>query len=117
VFWRPEDAEKAREQDREYGDLLKLKQARTTFGRIAAQTAKQVLLQRMRDAETSLPARLRLVLKLRIHEGWTLREVADHLGVTSRWTIWGSVALVFAIRVLAVALDLNAPKPLRTGRE
>lgn len=39
-------------------------------------------LQRMRDAESSLPARLRLVLKLRIHEGWTLREVADHLGVT-----------------------------------
>src|SRR5262245_4204786 len=27
VFWRPEDAEKAREQDKEYGDLLKLKQA------------------------------------------------------------------------------------------
>src|SRR4051812_12288209 len=42
VFWRPEDAEKAREQDREFGDILKLKQGRTTFGRIAAQTAKQV---------------------------------------------------------------------------
>ncbi len=54
VFWRPEDAAKAREQDREYGDLLKLKQARSTFGRIAAQTAKQVLLQRMRDAERDL---------------------------------------------------------------
>jgi N utilization substance protein A len=54
VFWRPEDAEKAREQDREYGDILKLKQGRTTFGRIAAQTAKQVLLQRVRDAERDL---------------------------------------------------------------
>jgi N utilization substance protein A len=54
VFWRPEDAAKAREQDKEYGDLLKLKQARTTFGRIAAQTAKQVLLQRVRDAERDL---------------------------------------------------------------
>jgi N utilization substance protein A len=54
VFWRPEDAKKATEQDREYGDLLKLKQARSTFGRIAAQTAKQVLLQRVRDAERDL---------------------------------------------------------------
>lgn len=54
VFWRLEDTEKAREQDREYGDLLKLKQARTTFGRIAAQTAKQVLLQRVREAERDL---------------------------------------------------------------
>ncbi len=54
VFWRPEDAAKAREQDKEYGDLLKLKQARTTFGRIAAQTAKQVVLQRVRDAERDL---------------------------------------------------------------
>jgi N utilization substance protein A len=54
VFWRLEDAKKAAEQDKEYGDLLKLKQARTTFGRIAAQTAKQVLLQRVRDAERDL---------------------------------------------------------------
>ena len=54
VFWRPEDAEKAREQDKEYGDLLRLKANRTTFGRIAAQTAKQVLLQRVRDAERDL---------------------------------------------------------------
>src|SRR5690606_14486228 len=36
------------------GDLLKIKQARSTFGRIAAQTAKQVLLQRVRDAERDL---------------------------------------------------------------
>jgi N utilization substance protein A len=54
VFWRPEDVHKAREQDKEYGDLLQLKQNRTTFGRIAAQTAKQVLLQRVRDAERDL---------------------------------------------------------------
>src|SRR5678816_1912396 len=54
VFWRPEDADKARDQDKEYGDILKLKQGRTTFGRIAAQTAKQVLLQRVRDAERDL---------------------------------------------------------------
>jgi len=54
VFWRPEDSDKARQQDREFGDLLRLKQARNTFGRIAAQTAKQVLLQRVRDAERDL---------------------------------------------------------------
>jgi N utilization substance protein A len=54
VFWRPEDVEKARDQDKEFGDLLRLKAARTTFGRIAAQTAKQVLLQRVRDAERDL---------------------------------------------------------------
>jgi transcription termination/antitermination protein NusA len=54
VFWRPEDAEKARAQDKEFGEVLKLKQARSAFGRIAAQTAKQVLLQRVRDAERDL---------------------------------------------------------------
>ncbi len=54
IFWHPNDAERARQQDKEYGSLLDLKQARSTFGRIAAQTAKQVLLQRVRDAERDL---------------------------------------------------------------
>lgn len=54
VFWHARDAEKARQQDKEFGDMLDLKQARTTFGRIAAQTAKQVLLQRVRDAERDI---------------------------------------------------------------
>ncbi|HJK96872.1 MAG TPA: transcription termination factor NusA [Polyangiaceae bacterium LLY-WYZ-14_1] len=51
IFYRPEDMDRAREQDREFGDLLKLQQHRRGFGRIAAQTAKQVIIQRVRDAE------------------------------------------------------------------
>ncbi|MFW6067934.1 MAG: transcription termination factor NusA, partial [Myxococcota bacterium] len=51
IFYRPEDADRARQQDKEFGDLLKLKQHRQGFGRIAAQTAKQVIIQRVRDAE------------------------------------------------------------------
>jgi N utilization substance protein A len=51
VFYREEDADKARQQDKEYGDILKLKTYRRGFGRIAAQTAKQVIIQRVRDAE------------------------------------------------------------------
>jgi N utilization substance protein A len=54
VFWHPRDAEKARQQDKEFGAVLDMKQARSTFGRIAAQTAKQVLLQRVRDAERDI---------------------------------------------------------------
>jgi len=54
VFWHPRDAEKARQQDKEFGHMLDLKQACSTFGRIAAQTAKQVLLQRVRDAERDI---------------------------------------------------------------
>ncbi len=54
VFWHPRDAERAEQQDQEFGDLLDLKQARSSFGRIAAQTAKQVLLQRVRDAERDI---------------------------------------------------------------
>src|ERR1700742_3460090 len=54
VFWHPRDAERARQQDKEFGSVLDMKQARSTFGRIAAQTAKQVLLQRVRDAERDL---------------------------------------------------------------
>ncbi len=51
VFYMPEDLERARQQDKEFGDLLGLQQSRYGFGRIAAQTAKQVILQRVRDAE------------------------------------------------------------------
>src|SRR4051812_9686989 len=51
IFYLKEDTEKARQQDKEFGDLLKLQQARHGFGRIAAQTAKQVIIQRVRDAE------------------------------------------------------------------
>jgi N utilization substance protein A len=54
IFWHPSDAKKAAEQDREFGDLLNVKQARASFGRIAAQTAKQVLIQRVRDEERDL---------------------------------------------------------------
>jgi N utilization substance protein A len=54
IFWHPSDAAKARQQDKEYGEILDIKQARSAFGRIAAQTAKQVLLQRVRDAERDL---------------------------------------------------------------
>ena len=54
VFWHPRDAERARQQDKEFGSVLDMKQARSSFGRIAAQTAKQVLLQRVRDAEREL---------------------------------------------------------------
>jgi N utilization substance protein A len=51
IFYLKEDTDKARQQDKEFGDLLKLQQARHGFGRIAAQTAKQVIIQRVRDAE------------------------------------------------------------------
>lgn len=54
VFWHQKDAERARQQDKEFGAVLDMKQARSTFGRIAAQTAKQVLLQRVRDAERDI---------------------------------------------------------------
>jgi transcription termination/antitermination protein NusA len=54
VFWHPRDAELARQQDKDYGELLDMTQARNAFGRIAAQTAKQVLLQRVRDAERDI---------------------------------------------------------------
>ena len=51
IFYRDEDAEEAKAQDEQYGDILGLKTFRRGFGRIAAQTAKQVLLQRTRDVE------------------------------------------------------------------
>src|SRR5271154_3973260 len=54
IFWHPSDARKAAEQDKDYGDILRVKQARQAFGRIAAQTAKQVLIQRVRDEERDL---------------------------------------------------------------
>jgi N utilization substance protein A len=54
IFWHPNDKKRAEEQDREFGDLLQVKQARQAFGRIAAQTAKQVLIQRVRDEERDL---------------------------------------------------------------
>ncbi len=54
IFWHSTDAKKAADQDKDYGDILRVKQARQAFGRIAAQTAKQVLIQRVRDEERDL---------------------------------------------------------------
>jgi N utilization substance protein A len=51
VYYRAEDEEKAAKQEKRFGDLLKLQPVRKGFGRIAAQAAKQVIIQRMRDAE------------------------------------------------------------------
>jgi len=54
IFYRPEDEEEARVQDERYGDILHLKTYRKSFGRIAAQTAKQVILHRIREAERDM---------------------------------------------------------------
>ncbi|HLL22603.1 MAG TPA: NusA N-terminal domain-containing protein, partial [Kofleriaceae bacterium] len=51
VFYRSEDDDRAREQDEKFGQLIDLKHASKKFGRIAAQTAKQVIYQRVREAE------------------------------------------------------------------
>jgi N utilization substance protein A len=51
VFYRVEDIERAAEQDAKFGDLIEMKNAHKHFGRIAAQTAKQVIYQRVREAE------------------------------------------------------------------
>jgi transcription termination/antitermination protein NusA len=54
IYYRQEDREKALDQDKSYGPILKIETARTTFGRIAAQTAKQVIIQRVREAERDM---------------------------------------------------------------
>lgn len=54
VFYRGEDERKAAEQEAKWGDVLKLSTLRKGFGRIAAQAAKQVIIQRVRDAEREL---------------------------------------------------------------
>jgi len=51
IFYREEDEKKAKKQDKDFADVLKLKTYGRGFGRIAAQTAKQVIIQRVRDAE------------------------------------------------------------------
>ncbi len=54
IFYREEDRDKALAQDRQFGKLLKLDSYNSTFGRIAAQTAKQVIIQRVREAERDI---------------------------------------------------------------
>jgi N utilization substance protein A len=54
VFYRGEDERKAAEQEAKWGDVLNLSTLRKGFGRIAAQAAKQVIIQRVRDAEREL---------------------------------------------------------------
>ncbi len=51
VFYLDRDRARAEEEDRKYGDVLGIRTARQQFGRIAAMTAKQVIMQRVRDAE------------------------------------------------------------------
>ena len=54
IYYLDQDAGAAREQDEQYGDILRLKTYRRSFGRIAAQTAQQVIIQRIRDAERNM---------------------------------------------------------------
>ncbi len=51
IFYLDDDSDRAAEEDRKYGDILGIEQSRSAFGRIAAQTAKQVIIQRVREAE------------------------------------------------------------------
>ena len=54
IFYLPSDRERAADQDEKFGHILRLDSARSTFGRIAAQTAKQVIIQRIREAERDM---------------------------------------------------------------
>ncbi|MBK7400500.1 MAG: transcription termination/antitermination protein NusA [Myxococcales bacterium] len=54
IFYLPKDLEKAKQQDKDFGKILKIPMTATQFGRIAAQAAKQVLIQRLRDAERDI---------------------------------------------------------------
>lgn len=51
IFYLDRDRASAEIEDQKYGDFLGIRMARSTFGRIAASTAKQVIMQRVRDAE------------------------------------------------------------------
>lgn len=46
--------------------------------------------------------------------GAVIIVVAARIGSLQDWVLWTAVALVFAVRMLAVRLDLNAPTPLRS---
>ena len=47
--------------------------------------------------------------------GSALIVTAHHFDAINPFVIWGCVALVFGMRMVAVVLDVHAPKPLRTG--
>ncbi len=51
IYYREEDSEEAKRQNEMFGDLLDISKEVKGFGRIAAQTAKQVIIQRVREAE------------------------------------------------------------------
>jgi N utilization substance protein A len=54
IYYLPADRERAKKADEKYGKLLNINTYNATFGRIAAQTAKQVIIQRMREAERDI---------------------------------------------------------------
>lgn len=54
IYYRPEDEGKAKEQDKIYSRILGQKTFSQAFGRIAAQIAKQVITQKLRDAERDI---------------------------------------------------------------
>lgn len=54
IFYMEDHRDRALEEDAKYGDILNLRTARQQFGRIAAMTAKQVIMQRVRDAERDI---------------------------------------------------------------
>ena len=47
--------------------------------------------------------------------GSVLIVTAHRFDAANSLVIWGCVALVFGMRMVAVVLDVHAPKPLRTG--
>jgi uncharacterized membrane protein YeiH len=55
------------------------------------------------------------VLRREMYALPALVVVAHHYNLLTPVTIWGSVAVVFTLRMVAVVLDVHAPKPLRTG--
>ena len=74
IFYLDRDKKEAEEEDKKYGDILGIRQARQSFGRIAAQTAKQVIIQRVREAE-----------RARIYEEYKDRQGEIVTGIARRF--------------------------------
>jgi len=51
IFYNESDLDRAQDQEKRYGELLELKDTVKRFGRIAAQAARQFIVQKIREAE------------------------------------------------------------------
>jgi len=104
-----EEARKNLDEGAEPGDSLGMKIETSSFGRIAVQMAKQIIIQRVKDAECD-----NIYEEYKDRKGELVNGFVQRLKAAALLSIWGAQKVLYLRRNKFIAKLISAAKEIRS---